>query len=271
MKPPKVCPGCGTPHRKRTIYCRAECWYKSDGIRRPKPPGHGAAVSRANKGKPKPWNRGEKNPNFGNKAQGKPAARERFLRGIELRGPTATDESRRRHSELMLGPTNKMRGRRHTEETKRRVSEVKRQQYADGVIKLGGHKISRPEKAIGAWLAANSYDYVPQFHINGVRFNYDFYIPSLNLILEFNGDYWHANPEIHLPGTLLTFVHGGAKPVEAIWARDAARKLAAETHGYRFECIWEREFKKLGMASVAEVLRRYGAAPLAADQEKEAV
>lgn len=262
MKPPKVCPGCGTPHRKRTIYCRAECWYKSDGIRRPKPPGHGAAVSRANKGKPKPWNRGEKNPNFGNKAQGKPAARERFMRSIELRGPTVTEESRRRHSELMLGPKNKMRGRRHTDETKRLVSEKKKAQYASGTIKIRRNKLSRAERAIGAWLLANGFYVQTQFHIKSVPYLYDFYFPGLNLIVEFNGDYWHANPRHYPAGISLRMVGKGYVPIEAIWARDEAKKKAAEDHGYRFATIWEMDFKRIGMATVTELV---GPPPLATE------
>lgn len=254
-RPWKECPKCKIAHQKKSKFCGNVCWFSSDEIRRPKPAGHGAAVSRGNKGKPKPWNRGENNPNWGNKAQGKPEARKRFLAGIAKRGPTGTAETHRAHSERMLGPANKMRGRKHTDELKRHWSEVRRKQFADGVVKVGGHKISKAEKTIGTWLANNGYVFLPQFHIPGVRCNYDFYLPDLNLILEFNGDYWHANPNKYYAGTMLTFVYGGALPVEAIWARDAARQSAAESHGYRFAVVWESEFKRDGIEAVLRVLR----------------
>lgn len=35
-------------------------------------------------------------------------------------------------------------------------------------------------------------EFVHQFHVEG--FDYDFYIPEKNLLIEIDGDYWHGNP-----------------------------------------------------------------------------
>lgn len=35
-----------------------------------------------------------------------------------------------------------------------------------------------------------------KFFVEGVKHEYDFYISSLNLIIEFDGDYWHGNPAL---------------------------------------------------------------------------
>jgi len=38
---------------------------------------------------------------------------------------------------------------------------------------------------------------VHKFKIEGVNHEYDFYVPSHNLIVEYDGDYWHGNPKNH--------------------------------------------------------------------------
>ena len=36
-------------------------------------------------------------------------------------------------------------------------------------------------------------DFIHQYEVDG--FDYDFYIPSKNILIEVDGDYWHGNPE----------------------------------------------------------------------------
>lgn len=38
---------------------------------------------------------------------------------------------------------------------------------------------------------------VHKFHIEGVNHEYDFYVPHLKLIVEYDGDYWHGNKARH--------------------------------------------------------------------------
>lgn len=38
---------------------------------------------------------------------------------------------------------------------------------------------------------------VHKFHIEGVNHEYDFYVPHLSLIVEYDGDYWHGNKAMH--------------------------------------------------------------------------
>lgn len=266
MPATKQCPTCKRDHQKRTIYCRAECYYASEDHRtrgaalgrsgkgRPKSATHRANISRGTTGKPKPWVAGERNPNFGNQAQGKPEARARFLSAVRARGQAWTEDDRARHSATMLGDANAMRGRNHTAETKARVAAAKQQQYRDGVVRIRRYKLSRAEREIGEWLRANGHEVISQFHIKGVPYLYDFYLPALNLLIEYNGDYWHANPRRYPPGTLLPFQNAGKVPVEDIWARDAAKAAAATASGYRLAYVWESDFKARGVEAVTCLL-----------------
>ena len=51
------------------------------------------------------------------------------------------------------------------------------------------------EKSIADSLIAQNYEFKEQ--VNFSKWRADFYIESLNLIIEVNGDYWHCNPKIY--------------------------------------------------------------------------
>lgn len=80
-------------------------------------------------------------------------------------------------------------------------------------------------------------------HSDGICF-VDFYIPTLKYAIEFNGDYWHANPiiytehdEIKYPG--LTF------SVKDIWNRDAIKRSNLMSSGVidNLDYIWEYDYR----------------------------
>lgn len=243
----RMCAVCGTQIKKAAKrFCGIKC-YNESGFR-----------SQALVGKPKPWQRGSRNPNWQNKAQSAPGARERLLARSKERGLAWTADDRARHAATMRGPANKMRGRTHTEATKLHISAVKKKQYADGIVKIARNKLSKPERAIAQWLAATGQEFSTQFHIKGVPYLYDFYFPRLNLLVEFNGDYWHANPRKHHAGTMLRIVGAGFVPIEAIWARDEAKKQAAEAMGFRVATVWEMDFRLSGMECVLSLMRAHG-------------
>ena len=43
-------------------------------------------------------------------------------------------------------------------------------------------------------------EFVHQYHVDG--FDYDFYLPSKNLLIEIDGDYWHGNPDVYTEAVL---------------------------------------------------------------------
>ena len=77
-----------------------------------------------------------------------------------------------------------------------------------------------------------------------------------NKIIEFNGDYWHANPELYLfedyVGNILN-----NKPTKAyeIWAKDAKKKTLAEELGYEVLVIWESEFLEFPKTTIEKCLK----------------
>ena len=76
--------------------------------------------------------------------------------------------------------------------------------------------------------------------INGnSRVYFDFSVN--NKILEFNGDYWHCNPNHYLP----TYFHKKLKmPASKKWKIDEEKIQLAKSHGYEILVVWESDYRK---------------------------
>jgi very-short-patch-repair endonuclease len=86
------------------------------------------------------------------------------------------------------------------------------------------------------------------------RFFYDIYIPKLNLIIEFNGDYWHANPDLYKASDLIHYRFGDIT-AEEIWNKDLKKKKLAESAGYSIITVWEKEIKKLSNKEILNLIQ----------------
>ena len=214
-----------------------------------------ANLSAATTGKPKPWLLGEKNVNFKG-AKMTDDVRQRISASRKLVGSVWTPEHCEAQRQRMLGDSNAMRGNHHTPHARQKLSTIKKQQYQNGTVNIRKYKISKPEKDIADWLQSHGVDFKTQHHIPGVPFLYDFIIPSLGLLIEYQGDYWHANPRKYRPGTTLTFHRRGVVLVDDIWQRDAEKHQAGVDAGFRVVPIWEMDFKCDGIDNtMAKVLK----------------
>lgn len=52
--------------------------------------------------------------------------------------------------------------------------------------------MSKEEKAFGRYIVPFFTDLISQYQIDGYYHNYDFYIPEYNLLLEYDGVFWHS-------------------------------------------------------------------------------
>lgn len=71
----------------------------------------------------------------------------------------------------------------------------------------------------------------------------DCYSPSTRRIIEFYGDYWHANIEKYKDAFMMTRSNKKISCAE-IREKDRLRKLDIEGAGYQVMVVWESEFKK---------------------------
>ena len=119
------------------------------------------------------------------------------------------------------------------------------------------YKVSKAEKEIKLLLEARGFMVIAQFVIPNIPYIYDFYLPELNLILEYNGSYWHANPAIYKSGTLIQMVGFKDKIlVDYIWDKDELKKQSAIKQGYSFAVVWESIYKERGYEAVLQAIKQ---------------
>ncbi len=116
------------------------------------------------------------------------------------------------------------------------------------------YKVSKAEKEILSLLEEHGYEAKTQFIIPGVPYIYDFYFANFNTILEYQGDYWHCNPNQYTSGSLVRMAGLGNVLVDYIWAKDQLKKEMAERQGFKLITLWEADYKKLGWEAIKNCL-----------------
>jgi hypothetical protein len=116
----------------------------------------------------------------------------------------------------------------HTEETKKKLSELTKQQWLDGIhkpiYKSKGHlEILEILKEFGCLVE-------DEFVICGRPF--DVYVKDKNLLIEFNGTYWHRDPRFYDEKEGLWF-----------WNRDKVKVDTAIKEGYNVKTIWQYDWE----------------------------
>lgn len=153
----------------------------------------------------------------------------------------------------MSGESNWMRGKVHKDETKIEISKILKEQFATGkrMPQINSVNVSKAEKEIIKYIQNKNLRVIPRFVISNSSYIYDMFIPSLNLIIEYNGDYWHCNPIKYKK----EFIHPTSKLTsEDIWKRDLIKKQNALKNNYNFIIIWETEYKKDGYKLIDRIL-----------------
>lgn len=75
---------------------------------------------------------------------------------------------------------------------------------------------------------------------NRKSFIYDFLIVDRNIIIEVNGDYFHANPLFYRQEDIMPHP-GGSISAKDIWERDKRKIDFIEKMGYKAVVLWEYE------------------------------
>lgn len=71
----------------------------------------------------------------------------------------------------------------------------------------------------------------------------DILLTEYKIVIECNGDYWHANPKIYKSSDIFhTF--SGVRTAKDIWGFDKSRKEQIESFGYIVITIWESDYNK---------------------------
>lgn len=70
---------------------------------------------------------------------------------------------------------------------------------------------------------------------------YDFVITHKKVCIEFNGNYYHADPKLYKSTESISHP-GGVKRVRSIWDDDKIKKELIKSHGYSIMYVWEDDY-----------------------------
>lgn len=91
------------------------------------------------------------------------------------------------------------------------------------------------EYYVANYLDSENIVYEEQYNFD--KYKYDFYLKDLNLLIEVQGDYWHANPDVYR-NTELTEVQ------KSNVQRDVDKKKVALENSYKIVYLWEKDIKE---------------------------
>lgn len=114
------------------------------------------------------------------------------------------------------------------------------------VTSRGGYS-SKPEKRIRQCLTELDIN----FEANKFLWKYSFDMVFDKLIIEVQGDMWHANPLTYKENDLIM----GKLLAKDLWAKDARKKKKAEENGYKVVYIWEHEISKKSDIMLIEMVK----------------
>jgi very-short-patch-repair endonuclease len=76
----------------------------------------------------------------------------------------------------------------------------------------------------------------------------DFYLPTMNIVLEVQGDYWHGNPAI--------YSYKGLDEIQrSNRIRDKKRRIVLKEKGFAVVYVWERDLKENPLGSIKAALK----------------
>ena len=114
------------------------------------------------------------------------------------------------------------------------AAKMKKKKKLQAQAKKMSNKMTEPERVFSEMMKELGVEVEAQKVINNKI--YDFYIPSKNMMVEVDGDYWHANPLIY-----------EGKELNKIQARnvknDKFKDILAKGNGFKLERVWEYDLK----------------------------
>lgn len=118
------------------------------------------------------------------------------------------------------------------------------------------YKVSKAEYEIKTLLEEHGFIVEAQYRIVGIPFIYDFFLPELNKIIEYQGSYWHCDPRQYKTGTLIKMRGFKEKVlVDYVWDKDTLKRNCAEKHGIKVCEVWEEDYKAHGWRAILKAIR----------------
>mgnify|MGYP003338908119 FL=1 len=142
---------------------------------------------------------------------------------------------------------NPMLGKKEHPSVRQKIKDTLLKKYGiTNAFALAKHtSLSKPQKEIIDFLKKNTNytilcDY-PIYNKENKLYKVDILIKELNLIIEFNGSYWHTDPRLYKEDF---FMKKKKKFAKEIWQDDEKRIKNLLDMSYKVRVIWEIDYKK---------------------------
>jgi len=136
----------------------------------------------------------------------------------------------------------------HSQKTKDLLSEITRNQWKSGIHKPTFK--SKGHSEVEQLLIDLGYDIISEYFIEGKP--YDIFVKSLNLIIEYNGTYWHYDNRIFDENYFDKSKNRYAKDV---WEYDKCKIQTAIDNGYNLTVIWQSDFESLDVINKIKFIK----------------
>lgn len=165
-------------------------------------------------------------------------------------------ECSQKHTGGVLAVLKTNKGKKEKPETREKVKKTLMERYGvENAYELAKHTmLSKPQKEILDYLTGSTkYTILSDFpiHTDGKCYKVDILIKELNLIIEFNGTYWHTDPRFYNESY---FHKRKEKTAKEIWQLDAERVKNLQALGYNVKVIWEFDYQESKEKILKELL-----------------
>jgi very-short-patch-repair endonuclease len=123
----------------------------------------------------------------------------------------------------------------------RDAQRVRRSKYMSAHLIKNKTKL---EKEFQTILNSLGVSYIFQYAVNG--YNYDFYIPDKNILIEVDGDWWHCNPKLNIQPVYESQKH----TIE----HDLIKNKIALDNGYQLLRFWEQDITSNRFEVIANLM-----------------
>lgn len=111
---------------------------------------------------------------------------------------------------------------------------------------------SKLEQFVQTILIEQGIQYQSQYDIN--RYSFDFKVG--NILIQVNGDYWHANPQIYQAQQYVKYPRGQPKMAKQVWEKDQIKKRLAQSSGYKVVYLWQKTINSMDRQDFKKYFRQ---------------
>lgn len=146
----------------------------------------------------------------------------------------------------------------HSKKSKRQWRRLTKEEKEEKIKQqlLNLHRSSTKNNRIECFVANRLDDLQLSYHrgFRIGRYVADFYISPFNLIIECNGDFWHANPNKYNADDILRWPGSNGITAKEIWNKDSKKLDFYKNRGYDVFIVWEHDIKSNPASATIDIL-----------------